>query len=234
MLTTTSVDVFARQNGDELRYIVANLCVKHKVQNVEDMTQEVYAWFIKKDILNRFNPNFGNGKVKLSTFLYSVIENVIRGKKAQNESQVSRSKFVPPARKYRTGGQYVDDVELALRYNDIAIEYETIMEQNNISDSLEGLGPDLQDFEDHFLPLENKVYTLSRRRNKAVMTSGTTLVEVFKLFRQGYSGREISRRFGISEMFVSNMKVEIAEALRAYGLGPKKRAPRRRKKKSMA
>lgn len=232
---TTSVAEFARLNGDEMRYIVANLCVKHKVQNVDDMVQEVYAWFIEKDILKRFNPNYNGKKVKLSTFLYSVVENVIRGKKDQNESQVSRSKFIPPSRKYQTGGQYVDDVELALRYNDMAIEYETIIEQNNISDSLEGLGSEIQDFEERFLPLENKVYTLSRRRDKGVMTSGTTLVEVFKLFRQGYSSREISRKFGISDMFVSNMKGEIAEALRAYGLGSKK-APKRKKrrKKSVA
>ena len=232
MVVTTSVRDFARLNGNELRYMVASLCVRHKIQNVDDMIQEVYAWFIEKNILERFDPHYmKNGKsVKLSTFLYSVIENVIRGKKINNEGQISQNRFIPPSRKYKNGNQYVDDVELALRYNDMATEYEGIVEQNDVSDSLEGLGYEMLDFEKNFLVAENKTYTLSRRKDKTIETSGTNLVEIFQLFKHGYSSREVSRMYGVSDMFISNLKREIADALRAYGLGPRGELPFKKKK----
>jgi len=233
MLATNSMQTFVRANGDQLRYMVANLCMKHRVQNVDDMIQEVYSWFLERDILNKFDPNYvKNGKgVKLSTFLYSVIENVVRDKKAINEDQVCNDRFTPSIRRYKTGGECVDDTELALRHNDMAVEYENITKQNDLSDNFESLGADIQDFEERFLPTENKVYTLSRRRDKELKTKGTSLVEVFRLFKQGYSSREVSRMFGISDMFASNMKQEIAVALRAYGLGPKSLKRRKRIKK---
>ena len=220
MFSSINVKDLVRNEDDQIRYLTANLCRTYRIQSFEDMVQEVYLWIIDKDILGQYDPNYQGKQVKLSTFLYTVIKNLIRGKKSDNETQIYQNRFRPPIRKYKSGGVQLSEVELALRYNDMAIEYENIIEHNKVSDDLEGLGADLDDFE-KYLASDNQSYALSRRKDKDVPTEGINLVQAFRLLREGYSSRDISKKFGFSDMFASNLKREIAIALQAYGLGPK-------------
>ena len=214
MLThARTISKFFRLNHDQVGYITRSLCSKHRIESYEDMVQEVYSYIMDKKILKKYDPNNPN-KASFSTFMYTVIENVIRTKKHGNENQIEKSRFRPA---YRNTSDYSDP---AIRLKDIAVDYENILEQNKMSDDMEGLGSTIDDFEQRFLPTVNKVYTLQRRRDKKTQTTGTSLLIVFRLLREGYSSREISRIYGVSDMFISNLKKKISNALKEYGLEP--------------
>lgn len=52
---------------------------------------------------------------------------------------------------------------------------------------------------------------------------GCSLTDIFHLMYRGYSGRQIARIYGVSDMSVTNIKYKLAKVLLAYGIRPYRR-----------
>jgi len=53
--------------------------------------------------------------------------------------------------------------------------------------------------------------------------AGCSLIDIFILLYRGYTGRQIARIYGVSDMSVTNAKYKLAKALLSYGIIPVKR-----------
>jgi hypothetical protein len=104
-------------------------------------------------------------------------------------------------------------------YDELAIEYQSILQRNQSTDQTDGLGFDLKCFE-KFLERkgENRHYRLEKRKDTTVKTHGVRLSTIYKMLRDGYSSRTIARRYGVSDMFITYIKKDIRQALARFGI----------------
>lgn len=205
---------FISRNDKELRYLVTNICERLNVQSVDDIVQDVYLRFFTGQVIEKFDSTRYSSP-KISTYLYRIIYNMVCSHVKSNNERIRRHSYQISDNDIES---YEDDVELALRYNDVALEYQGILEQNQISEEMDSLGAELRYFKKNILTKKNKKYRLSKRRNKNVMTDGCDLVSVYQLLHEGLNNREIAKIYGISDMMVTNMKRQIGAILKRHGI----------------
>lgn len=225
MLATRNFREFITHNDQEFRCMVNTICHRHDVTDIDDTVQEAYTHMLTAKILERYDPN-RPGSPKISTYLYPIVRNLVLSKKKESSELIRFKKYYPPDDSYETA----DTVELALRYNQVATEFQNIIHQNDMTDSIEGIGADLRDFEENFLPTRNKVFTLSKRKFKDVETNGCRLSDIYSLLYQGYSNKEIAQMYGVSYMYVTAMKRELASVMNKGGTAGKIRKRTRKRR----
>jgi len=59
-----------------------------------------------------------------------------------------------------------------------------------------------------------------KRMSKVQVNVGCSLIDIFSLLYRGYSGKQIAKVYGVSDMSVTNVKHKLAKALYNYGLKP--------------
>lgn len=226
MVNTTNISDFIRLNDNDLRYLVTHFCLKYNIRPINKVIQDVYCHLILHDILSNFNPNI---TPKLSTYLYRVIKNFIYGRHKSYDT-----KCETPAWHNLKRTSADDDLELTIRYNTISIEYHHIISQNQISEDLNSLSFEMRRFE-KFIEKRNKFYRLARRKNKNLGSKGYTMLDVFRLFKDGLSNHEIAKIYGVSDMSISNVKKDIKDLARYYGFEwkPRSRKVRRGRRRKM-
>lgn len=238
MHNTKNIREFIRYNDKELRYIAASICKKYNVSCIDDIVQEVYLKILTADILERYNPNYNLSRPlcsqpKFSTFLFSIIRNIVR-------SFVKSGEYFIESRRYSLAEfdsqDEMNDVELALRYENFAFEYKELINKDNIPGSVDCLSFELEDFEKNYFPKVNKKFTLEKRKNKDVYTDGCSLLKVYTYLKEGLLNQEIAEIHGTTNMFVSFMKKDISIAMKNYGFNWKpgkriKKLKKRRKKR---
>jgi DNA-directed RNA polymerase specialized sigma subunit len=216
MINTNVVSDFVKCNDRELRYIITKLCYKYSAFPIEDVVQEVYLHLLNKKIIQSYDSNFEGYSTKISTFLYPIIERVVLGYK-QREINIDGPLYTVPE-EYKEDNSDLDDIEIALLYNKVASSYEHVIDQNNISDTPDNLKFELKDFEESFLKGKtNKSYKLNKfKPNKNL--KARTLSELFTYLKYGMTCDQIATIFGVSSMFVTTMKRELAQAMKDYGI----------------
>jgi DNA-directed RNA polymerase specialized sigma subunit len=140
----------------------------------------------------------------MSTFLFPIIRNHIIGKFSTPENKIIHSKI----QNYDTQNEEID-LDESLSTNKIALEYRDIIDYNESSDAVHGLGFDLRDFENKFRRSEANKKILKKKRNKTDFPEGT-LLEIFQYLYKGYSNKEIAQIYGVSNMTIMHLKRKIA------------------------
>ena len=211
MLFVRDVSIFVSKNHSGIRKITQSICLRYNVPCVDDVVQDVYKTIVKRDILNKYDPNHPSA-TKISTYLYNLIKNVVRAYRKSNESVIERHKYHPT-----NVTSFHRDENFSIDESYIDVEFENILSQNRITDAVDGLTLDLNLFES-YLGGRDKFYRLNKRKNMKVRTRGLSLLKVFKLMRKGLSNREIAIKYGVSYMFITVIKNEIKDHLEKFGL----------------
>ncbi len=91
------------------------------------------------------------------------------------------------------------------------------------SNFLEELRTELSQLKKKEVGLDDPEYReISARIIRVQSSTGCSLVDIFVLLYRGYSGKQIARVYGVSDMSVSNVKYKLARALLSYGIKPEK------------
>jgi len=223
---------FVSCNQTEVQKMVHSICIRHNVSAWEDIAQEFYKNAICRKILHKYNPKHPSA-TKISTYLYKTILNIVRVYKNSNEYIIERRKVDLDSLNYRREDEDPYDVALTgncwerdpeplsdeypLVSEALTVDYENRMHRNNFSDEIGGMNFDLQLFEKH-LENKNRFYFLNKRKNKKIKTKGLTLLEIYRLMRNGYSNCEIARKYGVSNMFITTVKREIKNIMIKFGI----------------
>lgn len=229
MLATRNIREFIAHNDQEFRCLVNTICHRYDVYEVDDAVQDAYAHIMTANILERYDPN-RPGSPKISTYLYPIITNLVLSKKKES-SEIIRQKQCFHYTFSESSYEDFDTVDLALRFNEVASEWKNILHQNDVSDSIDGLGYELRDFQERFLPKRNKLFTLAKRKRKEVRTNGCRLSDIYELLFEGLSNKEIAEIYGVSYMYVTAMKRELAYVMQKGGTIGKPRSKRKLKKR---
>jgi len=194
--------------------MVHSICIRYNVLEIEDVVQDFYRHLIAHKILRKYNPNHPSA-TKISTYLYRTIENLVLVLKKSNEGKIEQHLVEQDF--YDFFHRHDDDEVTDIPTERIKIDYENMIYQNECSDEIDGISFDLKLFEDH-LRKKNKHYTLSKRKDKLVGEKGLDLLRAFQLLQEGYSNREIARKYGVSDMFITTVKNEIRDLMVKFGI----------------
>lgn len=219
---------FLSCNDTEIKKMVNRICTVYRIpEYYPDILQEFYVQFIGRKILQKFDPRHPSG-TKISTYLYRAIENMIRVFKKSSEFQVEKHEvsLEYPFHNYWKNESYSHNYYFEENGDNPAcyippvrtkINIENLNYRNHFSDSIDGMNFDLNLFE-AFLLKKNRYYTLKKRKNKAINNKGLNLRKVFQLMQIGYTNREIAKKYGVSDMFITTVKREIKDMMIKFGI----------------
>ena len=98
---------------------------------------------------------------------------------------------------------------------------------------LNELKQELADLKHRNIDLDDPEYReISERIKDAQSTTGCSLIDIFILLYRGYSGKQIAKVYGVSDMSVTNVKYKLAKAIFNYGIKPVKKRKNGRTKMS--
>jgi DNA-directed RNA polymerase specialized sigma24 family protein len=220
------VSDFISHNQSQIKKITYSVCFRYRIKYVEDVLQDVYEAMIRRNTMGTFDPNHPSA-TKISTYLYNLVRNIaVRNYKKSNESIIEQHHF----NLNYSDLDYIPEDDFATEENLVSVNYENILNSNQISEEIDGLNLDLNLFEE-YLQKRDKFYLLNKRKNKEVITKGLSLLMIFKLMRQGYKNQDIAAKFGVTKMFITSLKVEIKKQLIKFGIywkESKYRSPKKR------
>lgn len=222
MLHTATFNEFVRLNHGELRSMVASICKKYEVMSIDDVIQDIYIHLYTHNIIEKYDPSYrGRGKTaKISTYLYPILQNIVRSRRKYSDFRYYKCRWIPydlPDTYTCTPCYEEDDVDLALRYEQVDTNYKNIMSQDSMSKNPDKLRDDLDSF-GRYLEKRNKKFLLKRRRDKSKNRNGCSLTEIYFMFREGFNIHEIAQYYGVSDTFILNLKKIIRSEMKKYGL----------------
>lgn len=265
MVPTNSFSVFLQNNNLEFRSLVISVCDSlNFLGSSEDMIQDLYLKFLTSEIIESFDEHFRNKNTKMTTYLYPIIRNYVVSKLKSNEYRYFRQNL----RNYEPSDD-IDDLDLVLCHNPVAVDYINLLLHNESSDGPSGLGSQFRSFERQLersrknskkylkkrkyrktnflnelkqeladlkhrnIDLDDPEYReISERIKDAQSTTGCSLIDIFILLYRGYSGKQIAKVYGVSDMSVTNVKYKLAKAIFNYGIKPVKKRKNGRTKMS--
>jgi len=210
MIYSPDAGHFISKNYSEIRKLVQSISNRYKNVDVDDVSQEFCTALLEKNFLKKYDPNHPSG-TKISTYLYRNINNILRDHVKSNEGKIEKGSLY--VQRYIPGEDYREPYDMT----GLAVDYEAVISRNDSSDKLDGINLDLNLFE-LYLKKNDKYYCLKRSRNRCKDPRGMSISKVFQYMRQGLNHREISEIFGVSIMFISNVKNEIKNRMRKFGL----------------
>jgi DNA-directed RNA polymerase specialized sigma24 family protein len=221
MVSTNCIAVFIRHNDSEFRALVTSICNSLNYRgSYEDVIEDLYGKICELPILQGFNRHYYRGipSNKMSTYLYPIIRNHVISLLKAPEEKIFRS----PAYTSETLDDDDPDIERTLYSNPVALEYEEVLLANAEADKVDGLRMELQDFVQQYLC--PKKYRGNKKLSKK---SNCTLLDIFNYLYKGYTNKEISDIYGVSQMSVSHYKNKLAKALLRYGFSVKTKRKRK-------
>lgn len=215
MFPTNNIAIFIKKNHSEFQNLVYHICDSvGYLDPPSDVIQGLYYKFLTSKIIQAYNPDFNGSSIKISTYLYPIIRNFILSKQHSFEyrRQYNYSfDYNDDLYNHEASNYDVDDIDLIIRHNPIAIPFQNIL-LNNQDDYNEGLNRDLKDFTRLFPQSKsNKRYPIKKGRSEC------TLFNIFQYLYDGYNNREIAEIYGISPMYVTYMKQTLAEIMIKHG-----------------
>jgi len=166
MVQTNNLADFVSKNDPDMKRLTTQICQSLQYPgSVCDIVQDVYVKMKIYGIIESYDPHFHGEQFisKLSTFVYRIIRNHVISCLKAPENRLVRfqlSDCDPSA-------ELVDEVESIIRNHPIAEEARNIMEHNEDSDSIDGIGTELRDFERQFSKSkDNKRFSLRKRKCK--------------------------------------------------------------------
>lgn len=245
MVPTTSIGTFISKNDSELRSMTAHICEGFNYPgDPEDIVQDMYLKLLTNPIIENYQeervvfkalsisskqkeiekkkPELIRVRVKMSTYIYSIVKNLILSKLKTPESRVM--KFQLPD--CEPMAEATNEVDTVFRHTPINLDYQTILLNNESPDGINGIAADLKDFEKHLLRKQkNKWFSLDKRKNKDISTAGCTLIDILQYLYDGYSNSEIADIYGVTDMSITNMKQKLAREMYKFGFGNGRRKP---------
>jgi len=235
MVPTNSLATFIAENDNELRNITRNICKKFNYPgDADDVVQDIYLKFLTNPIVEKYKevrkvPKSGTPKkakkyirvhVKMSTYIYPMIRNHILSKMKSGESRIIQYQL-PDCEPL---AENLCETNSIISHNPIDVNYQTLLMANESSAHLDGTAACMQDFEQSLLQTHrNKKFSLSKRKNKAIKTSGCTLLDILKLLYEGYNNNEIAKQYGVTDMSISNMKQKLTKEMVKFGFGTREK-----------
>ena len=201
---------FVQNNRSEIEAIVRSICYKNGVNWVDDVIQDIYLHIINSNMMSKYDKKKGS----LSTFLYVAIINIIIVQKRSVHQKIMDNAIELPS----NFSEPTDLVDAALSIYKMTPEHMNIVQQNRDSDDLDGIGFDLRMFVSSYLEKKDTLYRLHKRKNKKVNGGVCSMKTVYKYLFNGIPGHEIAAKYGVSSVFISSIKHDIAKALKRYGL----------------
>ncbi len=221
MRYTQDVAEFFRFNHSEVSRLVTSICASFDfTAHTEDVIQNLYTKFLTRKTLEKFNPEF-NGGTKISTYLHSIIVNMVKAMYSEKENKIERHRYNfqhgnPPYYWIDSTSSY-DDVEMAIQTEGLDVDYEGNLYANYCIEQVDGVNFDLNLFE-KYLKKMNRTFNLSRRRCKNIRSrSGLSLLDVFRHMRHGYNHRAIAIKYGVSDTFITSLTTEIKLLMVKFG-----------------
>lgn len=219
MVPTNSITVFLRHNDSELRSMFGNLCFKLKYAgSFDDLVQDFYCRMLTSNILQGYNRHYTTSSkyttCRLSSYLYPILRNFVLSKIKSPEYRNITKK----AANYEVDPKDAPDMDDQGPLDDV---YQDVVERNAETDSCDGVGTDLRMFYNSFKGSKDDKLYVPKLVEKGF--SRATLSKVFKCIYEGYTFREIAATFGVSTMFISLMKQQLAMEMEKYGFNPEKR-----------
>lgn len=163
MIPTNDLSIFIKKNDQDVRCMVAQICESFNYHgSIEDIVQDIYLKVITYKIVESYDPDFyGEDTVKMSTFIYHIIKNHIISCLKSPQNRLVRYQLSD------CDSAEANEIDLIINRNTVAEETQNIIHNNECSDSIEGLGAELRDFEKRFNKSKNnKKYTLGKRKFK--------------------------------------------------------------------
>lgn len=209
MIPARNISAFIRKNGNELQSMVVFICGAYNYKGpYEDIVQDIYVKILTSNILRRFDYK----RAKISTFLYPTIKNHVITSIKNPEYKISRRRL--PDCETSTG-EFYDGI---IHHYPVAVDYQTVVINNNTSESYNGLGEQIRDFIKSFSGSnKNKKHSLTKRKNKEKETTGYSLLDVFHYLYEGYNNNEIAELYGVTPMSISHIKQQLAQAMATHG-----------------
>jgi DNA-directed RNA polymerase specialized sigma24 family protein len=237
MVPTTSIATFISKNDSELRSMTTHICEGFNYPgDPEDIVQDMYLKLLTNPIVENYQeervvfkapspkqeeiekkkPELIRVRVKMSTYIYSIIKNLILSKLKSREQRVI--KFQLPD--CEPLAETTNELDTVFRHTPINLDYQTVLLNNESPDGINGIAADLKDFEISLLQKQkNKWFSLDKRKNKGVSTSGCTLIDILHYLYDGYSNSEIAEKYGVTDMSITNMKQKLAREMQKFGFG---------------
>jgi len=239
MVPSSSISAFVRDNNTEFRSVVYHLAVslKYPKREIEDLIQDIYLKIMTQNILDKFDPE----QAKISTYLYKIIRNFIITKLTSTSFNFLKYRIKCPEPSHDT--HFVDLILAYLEPSEDFIRTKFHNDSTDSLTSLRvDLDAFSRRFEPshynkRFLLRKTKhknkpnryLRVLNRLQRKkrisdgefyeisdlmeVVEKQGATLHDLFKLIYRGYSSKQVSKIFGVSEVSISTMKSKLGAAL---------------------
>jgi hypothetical protein len=133
MYPTNSTREFIKKNDKELRSMVSYIKSFNSFDgSIDDIVQDFYYKSLSDNIIESYNPNFcrGNSKnPKISTYLFTIIKNMINTERKKSENKIRKNNVNNV--KSNDPSYDENDLEISLRMNKVALDYEGIFYQND-------------------------------------------------------------------------------------------------------
>lgn len=164
MIPTNDLSVFIQKNDYDVRCMVARICESLNYPgSPEDIVQDIYLKILTYNIIESYDPHYKGNNIRMSTFIYPIVKNFIISRLKSPENRLVRYQL-PDC---DPSAEVIDEVDMIVRNNPIAEEVRNIMHNNECSDSIDGIGAELRNFEQRFSESDNnKRYSLSKRKCK--------------------------------------------------------------------
>jgi RNA polymerase sigma factor (sigma-70 family) len=229
MVPTTSLATFIAQNDSELRSLTNNICNRFNYPgDFEDVVQEMYLKLLTNPIIENFKENrivFNQKKkikthVKMSTYIYPIIRNHILSTMKSRESKIINHQL-PDCEPL---AENICEQDSIIRHTPLDVDYQTLIMSNESSDCVDGPAASLHDFEQSLLQAhKNKKFSLNKRKNKDIKTTGCTLLDILRYLYDGYNNNEIAKIYGVTDMSITNMKQKLTKEMLKFGFGTRER-----------
>jgi len=222
---TPNVTRFILKNYEEIRKIISSVCYQYKIDSISDMENDFYLRLIENKILQKydqrrrpngkrpFNPGDGRNRTEISTYLYTVINNMAKAKISSNEAKIAQKKLSLDVLQSLNKGTK-NKLKWDERKIPVDVKYESILHKNEMSNSIDGLPLDLNLFEAY---LEKQ---LKANPKKACVGTGANinLLDVFRLLRAGCAPCDLAQLYGVTDMWMSMLKKELKKYMLKFGL----------------
>ena len=241
MVPTTNLSIFIEKNDMEFRNMVYDLCYRLSYPGIpEDIIQDMYLKFINQKTLETYNIE---GDVKISTYLYSIIKNFVLSKNKSHECRYYKQLYMPTSKndpnemdEILSFNEPNDDYKSVIRHNESSDTVNGMMSgidsfERNFSKSIHNKRflfrrRKHQNKSQMFLRLLNKLKSNGRIGEEFdvikdiidnIGSTGCTLIDLLHLIYKGYTNRQISKIYGVSEVTISTMKHRLSKVMKDFG-----------------
>jgi hypothetical protein len=207
MQYTPDVTLFILTNYEEIRKLVSSIGYQYKIDSIPDLENDFYQRLIENKVLKKYDPT----RTKISTYLYTVIDNLAKAKVSSNEARIEQKKLSLDVLQALNKGNKLNWDERKIHFD---VRYESLLHRNEVSSCIDGLPLDLNLFEAY---LEKQLK--ANPKKLTLEAANINLLDVFRLLRAGCAPCDLAQVYGVTDMWLSMLKKELRKYMIRFGLG---------------